>query len=136
MNISRKKSIIKFIFGMLINNEVFCKLILSLWVCVTIDAQSTQNKFAYLCNISRKIWGMKLIFCLQINLKVFHKLIVSRWVCRARHIQSSQNSKFECLKENVNDEVDFLPADKRQKFLQIDTIILVVCVQVCPNYPK
>ena len=30
----------------------------------------------------------------------------------------------------------FLPADKRQIFRQIDTIILGVCDQACPNYPK
>ena len=30
--------------------------------------------------------------------------------------------------ENVKDEVGFLPADKNQSFLQIDTIILGVCV--------
>ena len=68
----------KFIFGMQIKIEVFYKLILSYWVCVTRHTQSTQNKkFAYLCNISRKAWGDKLIFCLQINTKVFYKLIVS-----------------------------------------------------------
>ena len=33
-----------------------------------VDARSTQNKSAYLCNISIKVWGMKLIFCLQINI--------------------------------------------------------------------
>ena len=31
------------------------------------------------------------------------------------------------LKENLKDEDDFLPADKRQKFFQIDTIILGLC---------
>ena len=36
----------------------------------------------------------------------------------------------------MKDEVDFLPADKRQRFLQIDNIILGVCGQGCPNYPK
>ena len=36
----------------------------------------------------------------------------------------------------MKDEVDFLSADKSQKFLQIDTIILDVCGQACPNYPK
>ena len=47
----------KFIFGMQINIEVFCKLILSFWVCATRHVQSTQNeKFAYLRNISRKAW--------------------------------------------------------------------------------
>ena len=40
------------------------------------------------------------------------------------------------LKKNVKDEVDFLLADKHQRFLQIDTIILGLCVQACPNYPK
>ena len=36
-------------------------------------------------------------------------------------------------KENVKDEVDFLPADKRQRFLQGDTVILDVCGQACAN---
>ena len=90
-----KKWMMKFIFGMQINIEVFCKLILSFWVCATRHVQSTQNKkFAYLCNISSKAWEMKLIFCLQINRKVFYKLIVSLWACLARHAQSTQNNKF------------------------------------------
>ena len=33
-------------------------------------------------------------------------------------------------------EVDFLPADKHQSFLQGDVIILVVCGQACSNCPK
>ena len=57
-----------------------------------------------------------------------------------KHSQSSQNSKFamslQYLKKEVRDEVDFLHADKHQRFLQIDTIILGVCGQACPNYPK
>ena len=94
-NISRKKWMMKFIFGMQINIEVLCKLIQSLWVCAAKHAQSTQNKkFAYLCNISRKTRQVKLIFCLQINTKVFYKLIVSLWVCVARHARSAQNNKF------------------------------------------
>ena len=36
----------------------------------------------------------------------------------------------------MKDEVDFLPADKHQIFLESDTIILGVCGQACPNYPK
>ena len=75
-NISRKKWVNKFIFGMQINIEVFYKLILSFWVGAIRHAQSTQNKkFVYLWNISRKAWRVKLIFCLQINTKVFSKLI-------------------------------------------------------------
>ena len=40
------------------------------------------------------------------------------------------------LKDDVNDEVDFLSMDKYQGFLQFDTIILGVCSQACPIYPK
>ena len=36
----------------------------------------------------------------------------------------------------MSDEPDFLPADKRQRFLERDNIILDVCGQACPNYPK
>ena len=70
----------KSIFGMQVNIEVFYKMILSFWVCIGRHAQSTQTKkFAYLCNISRKTWEMKLIFYFLINAKVFYKLIVSRF---------------------------------------------------------
>ena len=51
-NMSRKKLMMKFIFGMQMNIEVFYKLILSYLVCVTRHAQGSQNKkCAYLCNI-------------------------------------------------------------------------------------
>ena len=57
-----------------------------------------------------------------------------------RLAQSTQNSKFaiplQYLKENGKNEVNFLLADKHQKFLKNDTIILGVCGQACPNYPK
>ena len=86
-------------------------MILSFWLCISRHAQSTQNKFAYLCSISRKAWAMKLIFYLQINTKIFYKLIVSLWLCMARHPQSIQNNNFiislQYLKENVKDGVDF-----------------------------
>ena len=96
---------------MLISTEVFYKLLLSFWLCITRHAQITQNKFAYLCSISRKAWSMKLIFCLEINTKIFFKLIVSLWMCISRHAQSTQDNKFtiplQHLKENVKYEVDF-----------------------------
>ena len=124
------------------NDEVyFCKVIhklkLSCSACIGRHAQSTQNKkFLYLCNISRKTWKMKLIFCFLINIKVFCKMIVSHWVCIARHAQSTQKISLQYLKENVKGEIDFLPVDKHQRFLQIDTIILDLCGQASPNYPK
>ena len=40
---------------------------------------------------------------------------------------------FQYRKENVKDEVDFLPAEKRQRFLQIDSTILGVCGEACAN---
>ena len=50
------------------------------------------------------------------------------------------NNKFaiylQNFKKNVKDEVDFLTADKNQRFLQIDTIILGMRCQACPNYRK
>ena len=36
----------------------------------------------------------------------------------------------------MKDEVDFLPADKHRRFLEIDTIILIICGRACPNNPK
>ena len=53
----------KFLFGMQINIEVFYNLILSFWVYVTRHVQSTQNKkFAYLCNMSRKAFSDEVDF--------------------------------------------------------------------------
>ena len=80
--------------------------ILSFWVSVTRHAQSTQNKFAYLCNISIKAWWMKLSFCLQININVFYKMVVSLWVQLARQAQSTKNNQFTILKkEKKNVEI-------------------------------
>ena len=57
-----------------------------------------------------------------------HKsLMVSLWLCTARHAQSTQNNKFtislQYLKENIKDEVVFLPADNHQRILQMDTTL-------------
>ena len=83
--------------------------------------------------------GMKLIFVLKINTKVFYQLMASLWVWVARHAESNEDKfaiSLQYLKENLRDEVDFLPVEKRQRVLQIDTIILGVCGQSCPDYPK
>ena len=94
-NISRKKRIMNFIFGMQIKIEVFYKLILSVQVCVARHIQSTLNKkFAYFCNSFKKRRERRLIFCLLISGKVFYKLIASLWVCVGYHSQSTQNNKF------------------------------------------
>ena len=80
----------------------------------------------------------KVFFGMQIKIEVFYKLML--WVCVVRYAQSNRNEKFayllQYLQKNVGDEVDSLPADKRQMFLAIDTVILFVRGQLCPNYPK
>ena len=114
----------KFIFGMRRNINICYKLILPIWVCLSRLSQYTQNKkFTYLSNISRKTGRMKLIFCLQVNIKDFFKFILSFLVCVVRHAQITQNNKFaislQYLKKEMNDEVDFLYADKHQNLLQV-----------------
>ena len=83
--------------------------------------------------------GDEVDFLPEDKTKVFYKLIVSLWMCIASHAQST-SKKFtvssQYLRKNVKDEFDVLPACKHQRFPQIDTIILGVCSQACPNYPK
>ena len=43
--------------------------------------------------------------------------------------------KIKYFKKEVNDKVDFLPADKHKSFLQ-DSITLGVRSQTCPKYRK
>ena len=52
------------------------------------------------------------------------KLILSFWMCVTSHAQSTQS----------RDELDFLPADKHKRFLQVDSMGL--CSQACPKYPN
>ena len=68
-------------------------------------------------------------------------MIVSLWVYIVRQAQSTLSNRFlqqslQYVKENVKNEFDFLTADKCRRFLQTDTIILGVCGQACPYYPK
>ena len=79
-------------------------------------------------SISIKKWMVKFIFGMQ-KFEVFYKLILSFWVSITRFSQSTQNKKF-------GDVVDFLPADKFESFLQVNSITLGVHSQACPNYQK
>ena len=111
---------------MQINTEVFYKLVLSFWVSVTRYAQSTPNKFAFLYNISKKAWGWSSFSACRWT----ENMIVSLWVFTGRHAQSIQNNSFtislqQYVKENVKNEVNFLPADKHQSSLQVDFNTLV-----------
>ena len=71
--------------------------------------------------------------------EIFYKMVITLGEL-ARQAESTKNNQFtislQYLKENMKDEVHFLPADKCWRFFQIDTIILGVCGQACPNYLK
>ena len=81
----------------------------------------TQNKkFAYLCNISRKA-GYEVDFLHADEHKNFLQfdiitLGVGSQACPKNPLQQDYNI-FQYLKENVKDEVGFLPADKHFKGL-------------------
>ena len=109
------------IFGKHIDIEIFYKLILSFYVCVIRHARSAQNKFTYFSNISRKAWEINLIFCLQINISFLQldsiTLGVLSQVC-SKYSKQQVYTIFAISQGNVNYEVDFLPANKRQRFLQ------------------
>ena len=113
-SILRNKWMMNCIFDLQINIEVFYKLVLSFWVCVGKQAQSTQNNLAYLRNISKKRVEWSWYFD-RWKAKVFYKLIVSH----GRHAQSTQNDKFsrslQYLKKNVKDEVVFFACRQTSK---------------------
>ena len=58
----------------------------------------------------------------------------------ARYVQVTQNNKsaisLQYLKENIKDEVDFLPAYKHQSFLDFGNIILGLCGKTFLKYLK
>ena len=89
-----------------------------IWQILVLHLWAKMLKDSLKCNILRKKWVMKFIFGMQISIEVFYKLILSFWVCVIRHDQNNQISLhiFQYLQKNVKDEVDFLPADKRESF--------------------
>ena len=127
-----------FIFCMQINNSLLQVDNIILSLC----NQACPKYPKYICislQYLHKSMGNEVDFLPADTHKSFYKMIVSLWVCAVRHAQSTQNNRFtislQYVKENMKD-VDFLPADKRWRFLQSDTIILGVCGQACPYYPK
>ena len=56
-------------------------------------------------------------------------MVVSLWKSIARHDQSAQNKKFaiclQYLEKEVNDEVEFLHADKHQSFYKLALLFLI-----------
>ena len=56
----------------------------------------------------------------------------------ARHVQITQNKlaiSLQYCKKELIDEVDFLHADKHENLLQIDSMVLMVMVNI-PKVPK
>ena len=91
-------------------------------MCVGRHTQSTQNKkFAHLWNIFKKR------DCLPVDK---HKFSTS--------IPKITSLQYLCnlSKKPMKDEVDFLHTDKRESFLQIDTMIFDGDRQTFPKFPK
>ena len=61
--------------------------------------------------------GDEVVFLPPHNTKVFYKIAVPFWVLVARQAQSIKNNQFtislQNLKENMKDEVEYLPVEKR-----------------------
>ena len=113
----------KFIFEIEINMEVFYMLMLSFWVCVTRHAQSTQNnQFAISLQYLKKDVSDELDFLHADKHKGLLQIDTMTLMEICRHYQKSQNNEFsmslQYFKKEVRDEVDFL--HKLQSFLQFD----------------
>ena len=113
----------KFIFDLEINMEVFYMLMLSFWVCVTRHAQSTQNnQFAISLQYLKKDVSDELDFLHADKHKGLLQIDTMTLMEICRHYQKSQNNEFsmslQYFKKEVRDEVDFL--HKLQSFLQFD----------------
>ena len=113
----------KFIFGIEINMEVFYMLMLSFWVCVTRHAQSTQNnQFAISLQYLKKDVSDELDFLHADKHKSLLQIDTMTLMEICRHYQKSQNNEFsmhlQYFKKEFRDEVDFL--HKLQSFLQFD----------------
>ena len=113
----------KFIFEIEINMEVFYMLMLSFWVCVTRHAQSTQNnQFAISLQYLKKDVSDELDFLHADKHKGLPQIDTMTLMEICRHYQKSQNNEFsmslQYFKKEVRDEVDFL--HKLQSFLQFD----------------
>ena len=63
-------------------------------------------------------------------------LFLELWAKMLSTNQIAEFFKVQYPEKKVNDEVYFWHADKHQSLLQVLTITLGVCNQVCPKYPK
>ena len=107
----------KFIFGMQRNVEVFYKLILSFWVCTARLAQNIQNnEFAISLQYLTKEANDEVDFWHAVDHDGFLQINTIFLIGMVKHSQSFQNSKIamslQYLKQEVRDEVVFLHADK------------------------
>ena len=85
----------KFIFGIEINMEVFYMLMLSFWVCVTRHAQSTQNnQFAISLQYLKKDVSDELDFLHADKHKGLLQIDTMTLMEICRHYQKSQNNEF------------------------------------------
>ena len=88
-NILRKKWMMKFVFYMQINIEVFKKVMLSLWLSLTRHAQSTQISSISLQYL-HKSKGYEVDF---LHVDKHKRFLQDDMVCIARNAQSTQNNR-------------------------------------------
>ena len=113
-----------------INTKIFYKLIVSLWMCMAMHPQNTQNN-NFIISLKYLKENLKdgVDFSLQIIVKRFFKVILSFLMCVARHAQFTKNKKFaislQYHKRGVNEEVNCLHVHKHENLLQVNTMILI-----------
>ena len=100
---------VQFISGIQIKIKVFCKLILSLLVCVARHAQSTQNwKFASLQYFQKSMWDE--VGCLPADK---HKCFLQVNSIALKCTKLPKITSLQYLKKNMKDKVDFLQINTR-----------------------
>ena len=120
---------------MQINIKVFYKLMLSFLVCATRHSQSTQHSLHIFAISSEKHGGEVDFFASKWAWKFSTSCSISLGVSSQawpKYPPKKFTLSLEYLKENVKDELELLPTDKGQRFLQIAVIIL----DVWPGMPK
>ena len=93
-NILLKKWMMKFVFCLQINIEVFYKVILLFWVSVTPGMPKVPKISFISLQYLHKSMRDEVDFLPADKHKSFYKMIVSLMVCIARHFQSIQNNMF------------------------------------------
>ena len=100
-NISRKKWMMKFIFGMQINVELFYKLILSFWVCIAhgCSLRSVYGTFSSRMRSSRAYFLLRQLTNYEVRIN-FHSS-KNLWFCYQNMRKHNMTLFIECLTTEI-----------------------------------